>query len=159
MSRFAALNPRFRELERWYSVVIPDALGNPLLGFRDGSWFGLHSGPTPNPLTARTAILGYPQSAGTVVQVICWWMREHHQHSRALDLATELALAVGELAAQTPTRRPAADPLTGHHTGSYPRYEDSGQHTGSYPAQQPTGHQTGAYPQYGSGAVPGGHYR
>ncbi|KWW97911.1 hypothetical protein C3Y87_19455 [Carbonactinospora thermoautotrophica] len=103
------LSPQWRDLERWYNVVLPDALGNPMLGFRDGCWFSLTAG-SPAPLTAHAAIKRCPDAASTIVQVICWWMREHRHHDRALDLATELALAVGDLARLTYGHSPIGNP-------------------------------------------------
>jgi hypothetical protein len=94
----SAYDPSVRELERQYHVVLPDTLGHPVLGFRDGIWFRLSAGGAPTPVPVRSAILSCPHAAGSVVQIICWWMREHRQTARALDLATELALTVGELA-------------------------------------------------------------
>jgi hypothetical protein len=86
-----------RELERHYQVVLPDSVGQAALGFRDGVWFRL-SGGTPRPVLIRSAIIFCPHAAGSIVQIVCWWMRENTHLSRALDLATELALCVGELA-------------------------------------------------------------
>ena len=86
-----------RELERQYQVVLPDSVGQAALGFRDGVWFRLNSG-TPRPVLIRSAIILCPHAAGSIVQIVCWWMRENAHTSRALDLATELALCVGELA-------------------------------------------------------------
>ncbi len=103
----------WRELDRQYNVVLPDALGHPMLGFRDGSWFAIGPGGAPQPVTARTAILRYPASAGSVVQVMCWWMREFHGHPRAIDLATELAFTVSEMASMAglrPHSRQIAEP-------------------------------------------------
>jgi hypothetical protein len=86
-----------RELERQYQVVLPDSVGQAALGFRDGVWFRLNGG-APRPVLIRSAILLCPHAAGSIVQIVCWWMRENAHTSRALDLATELALCVGELA-------------------------------------------------------------
>ncbi|MDI2130393.1 hypothetical protein [Yinghuangia seranimata] len=80
-----------------YDVVIRDALGHPVLGFRDGTWFHLPRDLPPRAVGARTAILGHPEAAGPIVQVMCWWMREHPAHGHAVDLATELALLVGDM--------------------------------------------------------------
>ncbi|MEY9890699.1 hypothetical protein ABIA31_004357 [Catenulispora sp. MAP5-51] len=85
-----------RELERQYHVVLQDSLGHPALGFREGTWFRLTvSGPQPMQL--RGAIRTCPHAAGSIVQIACWWMRENPMQPRSLDLATELALTVGEL--------------------------------------------------------------
>ena len=86
-----------RELERQYQVVLPDSVGQAALGFRDGVWFRLNGG-TPRPVLIRSAIILCPHAAGSIVQIVCWWMRENAHLPRALDLATELALCVGELA-------------------------------------------------------------
>jgi hypothetical protein len=79
-----------------YDVTLAGALGYSDLGFRDGHWFSL-GGPTPRQLSTRDALQGHRYLAGPIVQVVCWWMREHPHEPRALDLATELALAVSEL--------------------------------------------------------------
>ena len=86
-----------RDFERHYQVVLPDSVGQASLGFRDGTWFRLNSG-APHPVPIRSAIIICPHAAGSIVQIVCWWMRENTRSPRALDLATELALAVGELA-------------------------------------------------------------
>ncbi|MBR7831623.1 hypothetical protein KDL01_00025 [Actinospica durhamensis] len=86
-----------RDLERQYQVVLPDSVGQAALGFRDGVWFRVNSG-APRPVPLRSAIILCPHAAGSIVQIACWWMRENARTSRALDLATELALTVGELA-------------------------------------------------------------
>ena len=86
-----------RELERQYQVVLPDSVGQAALGFREGVWFRLNAG-APRPMLIRSAIILCPHAAGSIVQIACWWMRENARTARALDLATELALCVGELA-------------------------------------------------------------
>jgi hypothetical protein len=84
------------DLELQYQVVLQDTLGHPTLGFRDGTWYRLTvSGPQA--LQLRGAIRTCPHAAGSIVQIACWWMRENPTQNRALDLATELALTVGEL--------------------------------------------------------------
>jgi hypothetical protein len=86
-----------RDFERIYQVVLPDSVGQAAVGFRDGVWFRLNSG-TAHPVPIRSAIILCPHAAGSIVQIVCWWMRENARTPRALDLATELALTVGELA-------------------------------------------------------------
>jgi hypothetical protein len=86
-----------RDFERQYQVVLPDSVGMAAVGFRDGVWFRLNSG-APHPVPIRSAIIIAPHAAGSIVQIVCWWMREYSRTPRALDLATELALTVGELA-------------------------------------------------------------
>ena len=85
-----------RELERQYHVVLQDSLGHPALGFRDGTWFRL-TALGAQALQLRGAIRTCPHAAGSIVQIACWWMRENPLQPRSLDLATELALTVGEL--------------------------------------------------------------
>ena len=86
-----------RELERQYQVVLPDSVGQAALAFREGVWFRVNSG-AHRPVPIRSAIILCPHAAGSIVQITCWWMRENGRTSRALDLATELSLCVGELA-------------------------------------------------------------
>lgn len=144
-----------RDFERQYQVVLPDPVGKPAVGFREGSWFRLNSG-TPHPIPIRSAIILCPHAAGSVVQIICWWMRENSRNTRALDLATELALAVGELArkaieddplgmsvttlpdpplaAQSPY---AVDPLTGGLPTGFPGGSGPSSFPGAIPAPAP----------------------
>ena len=82
---------------REYDVVYDDADGYPLLGFVEGQWYDVTS-PEPQPVTVRHAITLDPAWAGAVVQTVCMWMRSNPHHDRAFELATELALTVGELA-------------------------------------------------------------
>ncbi len=86
-----------RDFERQFQVVLPDAVGQATVGFREGVWYRLNSG-APHPVPIRSAIILCPHAAGSIVQIACWWMRENSRSPRALDLATELALTVGELA-------------------------------------------------------------
>ncbi len=82
---------------REYEVVYDDADGYPLLAFADGQWYDVTSF-TARPVSVRHAIHLDPAWAGAVVQTICSWMRSNPNHDRSFELATELALAVGELA-------------------------------------------------------------
>lgn len=82
-----------------YEVVYDDARGNPMLAFADGQWFDVTS-ISPRPVSVRHALRRDPAWSGAVVQTICLWMRSNPRHERSFDLATELALAVGELARQ-----------------------------------------------------------
>jgi hypothetical protein len=86
-----------RDFERHFQVVLPDSVGQATVGFRDGIWYRLNSG-SPHPVPIRSAVILCPHAAGSIVQIACWWMRENARAPRALDLATELALTVGELA-------------------------------------------------------------
>jgi hypothetical protein len=80
-----------------YDVTLAGALGYADLGFREGQWFVV-GGSAPRPVSTRDAIRAHPELGGPIVQVGCWWMRENPHDPRALDVATELAFAVTELA-------------------------------------------------------------
>ncbi|TDE10083.1 hypothetical protein [Jiangella asiatica] len=82
-----------------FEVVYDDPQGNPMLAFADGQWFDVTS-IAPRPVSVRHALRRDPAWSGAVVQTICLWMRSNPNHERSFDLATELALAVGELARQ-----------------------------------------------------------
>ncbi|HEU0042361.1 MAG TPA: hypothetical protein VFQ15_08425 [Jiangellaceae bacterium] len=82
-----------------YDVVYDDADGYPLLAFSGGQWFDVTS-ISPRPVSVRFALRRDSSWAGAVVQTICLWMRSNPNHERSFDLATELALAVGEMARQ-----------------------------------------------------------
>ncbi|NED98457.1 hypothetical protein G1H11_24465 [Phytoactinopolyspora alkaliphila] len=86
-------------LHQQYEVVYEDAHGYPLLAFSDGQWWDMAS-VSPRPVSVRFALRRDPSWAGAVVQTVCLWMRSHPHDERSFDLATELALAVGELARQ-----------------------------------------------------------
>lgn len=82
---------------RQYDVVYDDADGYPLLAFTEGQWYNVTS-YDPQPVSVRYALRLDPAWAGAVVQTVCMWMRSNPNHDRSFELATELALAVGELA-------------------------------------------------------------
>ena len=82
---------------REYEVVYDDAEGYPLLAFAEGQWYDVTSF-TPRPVSVRHALRRDAAWSGAVVQTVCLWMRGHPHHERSFELATELALAVGELA-------------------------------------------------------------
>jgi hypothetical protein len=82
---------------REYEVVYDDADGYPLLAFAVGQWYDVTSF-TPRPVSVRFALRRDSAWSGAVVQTVCLWMRSHPHHERPFELATELALAVGELA-------------------------------------------------------------
>lgn len=98
---YDSLLPEPRQPDRpdsQFDVVLPDTAGNPMLAFKNGQWFKLGAGGiTSSPITVRSAVLEYSDLAGSVVQILCWWMRENSRRERSLDIATELALAVTEL--------------------------------------------------------------
>lgn len=103
-----ALEPaRPSDADRPFDVVLPDALGHPSLGFREGIWFRVGPGHPPQRIGARTAILGHPDAAGPIVQIMCWWMREHPGHGQSVDLSTELALLVAEMTRDLGAQRAA----------------------------------------------------
>ncbi len=80
-----------------YEVVYEDSGGLPMLGFVHGQWYDV-STLRPIPVSVRAALRRDPAWAGAVVQTLCQWMRAHPAEERSFELATELALAVGELA-------------------------------------------------------------
>lgn len=82
---------------RTYDVVCDDGEGYPLIAFTDGQWYDV-TRFTARPISVRSAVRADPSWAGAVVQAVCWWIREHPDDERSFELATELALAVGELA-------------------------------------------------------------
>ncbi len=102
--------PEPRQPDSQFDVVLPDPAGEPALAFKNGQWFKLGvGGITSSPITVRSAVLDHSDLAGSVVQILCWWMRENSRRERALDIATELALAVTELThmADLRTKTPA----------------------------------------------------
>lgn len=80
-----------------YDVVYEDAHGYPLIAFAGGQWYDVTTF-TPRPVSVRHAVRRDTAWAGAVVQTVCLWMRHHPEEERSFELATELALAVGELA-------------------------------------------------------------
>lgn len=88
-----------RANSREFEVVYDDSNGFPILAFNDGHWFDV-SALTPRPISIRHALRRDAAWAGAVVQATCLWMRSHPTDERSFDLATELSLAVGELARQ-----------------------------------------------------------
>jgi hypothetical protein len=82
-----------------FEVVYDDAAGRPMIAFTEGQWYDV-TGHTPRPISVRNALRRDAAWAGAVVQTVCLWMRSNPRHERSFDLATELALAVGELARQ-----------------------------------------------------------
>ena len=149
-----------RELERHYQVVLPDSVGQAALGFREGVWFRVNSG-APRPVPIRSAIILCPHAAGSIVQITCWWMRENGRTSRALDLATELSLCVGELARKAVEDDPLGMSLDGLSTSqqnAVPGFPGGG--LGAQPAAAGYGTQAGfgqapAAPAVGGFETPG----
>jgi hypothetical protein len=90
--------------EQAYDVVCEDADGEPMIAFVNGQWFDVTS-YAPRPISVRRALRRDPAWAGAVVQTVCLWMRRHPNDERAFELATELALAVGELARDATRRK------------------------------------------------------
>jgi hypothetical protein len=152
-----------RELERQYQVVLPDSVGQPALGFRDGVWFRV-SGGAPRPVLIRSAIILCPHAAGSIVQIACWWMRENAHSSRALDLATELALCVGELARKAIEDDPlgmADDPLSNSQQNAVAGFgaSQSPLSSGGYGASPMAGAGLGSSGGYDTGGYQSGGYQ
>lgn len=82
---------------RRYEIVYDDTHGYPLIAFADGRWYDV-TAFTPRPISVRQALRRDPAWAGAVVQTLCLWMRKHPADERSFEMATELALAVGEMA-------------------------------------------------------------
>lgn len=80
-----------------FDVTLMGPLGEPEFGFTGGQWYSL-TGDSAREVTVGEAILAHPDKAGPIVQLACWYLREKPSTGRALDLATELAMAVSELA-------------------------------------------------------------
>jgi hypothetical protein len=80
-----------------FDVTLMGPLGEPEFGFHGGQWYSL-TGETAREVTVGEAILAHPDKAGPIVQLACWYLREKPSTGRALDLATELAMAVSDLA-------------------------------------------------------------
>jgi len=80
-----------------FDVTLMGPLGEPEFGFAHGQWFSL-TGETAREVTVGEAIVAHPDKAGPIVQLACWYLREKPSTGRALDLATELAMAVSDLA-------------------------------------------------------------
>jgi hypothetical protein len=80
-----------------FDVTLMGPLGEPEFGFAQGQWFSL-TGETAREVTVGEAIVAHPDKAGPIVQLACWYLREKPSTARALDLATELAMAVSDLA-------------------------------------------------------------
>ena len=101
----------------------------------------------------RSAIILCPHAAGSIVQIVCWWMRENTQTSRALDLATELALCVGELARKAVEDDPLGMSLDNLSTSQQNAMAGMAGFAPSIPQQAPSA--SGAYaanPPAGAGA-------
>lgn len=79
-----------------YDVSLTGPLGTIDLGFAGGHWYSL-AGDESRPVTTGEAMRSHPELVGQIVQVVSWWMRENPKTDRALDLATELAMAVSEV--------------------------------------------------------------
>ncbi len=80
-----------------FDVTLVGPLGDPEFGFTKGQWYAL-AGSSAREVTVGEAILAHPDKAGPIVQLACWYLREKPSTGRALDLATELAMAVSDLA-------------------------------------------------------------
>ncbi len=80
-----------------YDVTLMGPLGDPEFGFGGGRWYSL-IGEQTREVPVGDALSAHPDKAGQIVQLACWWLREQPNTARALDLATELSMAVAELA-------------------------------------------------------------
>jgi hypothetical protein len=80
-----------------YDATLAGPLGSPELGFRGGRWYSLLAA-SARPVSTVDALRTHPQMAGQITQLVCWWIRRNPMSDRALDLASELAIGVVELA-------------------------------------------------------------
>lgn len=80
-----------------FDVTLMGPLGEPEFGFHGGQWYSL-TGDSAREVAVGEVIVAHPDKAGPIVQLACWYLREKPSTSRALDLATELAMAVSDLA-------------------------------------------------------------
>jgi hypothetical protein len=83
-----------------FDVTLSGPLGNVDLGFRAGHWYSL-CGEQERRVSVGEAMWVHPQLAGQITQLACWWMRQNPMSERSLDLATELSMAVSEIARKT----------------------------------------------------------
>lgn len=93
----AGLVERDAPVARRYDVTLMGPLGEPEFGFGGGHWYSL-IGEQAREVPVGDAMSAHPDKAGQIVQLACWWLREQPNTARALDLATELSMAVAELA-------------------------------------------------------------
>ncbi|MGR7000305.1 hypothetical protein ACU686_23320 [Yinghuangia aomiensis] len=77
----------------------------PALGFRDGTWFRIGHAHPPRPCRRPERDPRAPRRGGTIVQIMCWWMREHPGDRHAVDLATRTRAARRRHEPQHPTPR------------------------------------------------------
>jgi hypothetical protein len=80
-----------------YDATLAGPLGSPEHGFRGGRWYSLLAS-SARPVSTFDALRSHPQLAGQITQLVCWWIRRNPMSDRALDLASELAIGVAELA-------------------------------------------------------------
>ncbi|HEX3828828.1 MAG TPA: hypothetical protein VHV82_16315 [Sporichthyaceae bacterium] len=80
-----------------YDATLAGPLGSPELGFRGGKWYSLLAS-SARPVSTFDALRSHPLLAGQITQLVCWWIRRNPMSDRALDLASELAIGVAELA-------------------------------------------------------------
>lgn len=79
-----------------YDVTLTGALGLVDLGFRGGFWYAI-TDRAARQVSVAEAMRRNPELSSQITQLVCWWMRQHPMSDRAMDLATELAMAVSEL--------------------------------------------------------------
>jgi hypothetical protein len=79
-----------------YDVTLAGPLGMVELGFRAGFWFSV-TDRSERQVTVAEAMRRHPELSSQITQLVCWWMRQHPMSDRAMDLATELSMAVSEM--------------------------------------------------------------
>lgn len=79
-----------------YDVTLAGPLGMVDLGFRAGYWYAI-TDKSERQVTVAEAMRRNPELCSQITQLVCWWMRQHPMSDRAMDLATELSMAVSEM--------------------------------------------------------------
>ncbi|MGQ0631855.1 MAG: hypothetical protein ACT4P1_12505 [Sporichthyaceae bacterium] len=79
-----------------FDLTLTGPLGGPEFGFAEGRWLSITDTGT-RPVSVSTVLIAHPEKAGQITQLACWWLRENPKRERAIDLATELSLAVSDL--------------------------------------------------------------
>ena len=76
-----------------YDVTLAGPLGLVELGFRAGYWYSV-TDRSERQVSVAEAMRRNPELSSQITQLVCWWMRQHPMSDRAMDLATELSIAV-----------------------------------------------------------------
>lgn len=83
-----------------FDLTLTGPLGGPEFGFAEGRWLSI-TDTGARQVSVSTVLIAHPEKAGQVTQLVCWWLRENPNCARAIDLGTELSLAVSDLVRRT----------------------------------------------------------